>query len=175
MGWHLPTIVNLTASYRQQKRDAEAEALLNKALKRFKYEATIYYLLAEMSEERREFKQAEKLYKKGLRQDPLNGFSHIRYARFLAKQNRLKLALKHADRATSLLPKCASCLTIRGDIQVKTKDHTDALDSYQKSLAIDPNAATRQKLIHALHKAGQHDRANRMQRALDAWLKHQAS
>jgi hypothetical protein len=41
------------------------------------------------------------------------------------------------------------------------------------SLAIEPLAVTRQRLIDALHKLGEHERAERMQRALDVWKKHQ--
>lgn len=175
LGWHLPTVVNLAAVYRQQSNNRAAEAVLEKALKRFKYEATIHYLLAEIDEEKGDFKQAEKHYKKALLADPLNGFSHIRYARFLAKRNRLKLALKHAKRATALLPESASCLAIQGDIQIKRKEYSDGLKSYQKSLGIKPDPETRQRLIDVLKLTGETERANRMQRALDAWLKNRSA
>ncbi len=173
LGWHLPTVVNLAAIYRQQGNNRAAETVLIKASKRFKYEATVHYLLAEIDEDKGDSKQAEKHYTKALRADPLNGFSHIRYARFLAKYGRLKLALKHARRATALLPECASCMTIQGDIQSQNKEYDNALDSYQKSLAIQPDPDTRQHLIDVLNKLGEYDRAERMQKALNAWLRHQ--
>lgn len=175
LGWHLPTITNLSAVYVAQGNTSQARVLLEKAVKRFRNEATPRYLLAELDEKAGKSKQAESWYKKSLRADPLNAFAHIRYARFQAEQGQLDTALKHALRATRLQPSSASCLTITGNIQVRRKEYSDALESYQKSLAIQPDPKTRQKLIDVLHLLGQHDRARRMQNALNAWLKHQAS
>ena len=175
LGWHLPTVANLSAVYVAQGKTTEARALLEKAVKRFRHEATPRYLLAELDENDGKMAQAKKWHEKALRADPLNGFAHIRYARFLEQQGTLDLALKHALRATRLQPTSAYCLTIRGNIQLRKKEYGDALESYQKSLAIHPNPETRQKLIDVLHLQGQHERADRMQKALNAWLKHQSS
>lgn len=174
-GWHLPTVTNLSAVYVANGNTAQARALLEKAVKRYRNEATPRYLLAELDEKAGNLTQAEVWYKKSLRADPLNGFAHIRYARFQAQRGQLDLALKHALRATRLQPTSASCLAIAGDVQIQRKEYGDALESYQKSLAIQPNPETRQKLIDVLHLLGNHDRAKRMQKALDAWLKHQSS
>lgn len=172
LGWHLPTIVNLSAIYVAQGNTPQAKALLEKAARRFRHEATPRYLLAELDEKAGKMEQAEAWHKKSLRADPLNGFAHIRYARFQAQQGQLKLALKHALRATGLQPTCAPCLTITGNIQIQRKEYQDALESYQKSLAIQSDGQTRQKLIDVLHLLGKHERAERMQKALNAWLKH---
>lgn len=175
LGWHLPTVANLSAVYVEQSNTSQARALLEKAAKRYRNEATPRYLLAELDEKAGNTKQANAWYEKALRADPLNGFAHIRYARFLERQKQLDLALKHALKAVRLQPTSASCLTIRGNIQVHRKEYNDALESYQKSLAISPGPETRQKLIDVLHLLGMHERAERMQKALNAWLKHHAS
>ncbi len=173
LGWHLPTVVNLSNIYIARKNISQAQRLLEKAAKRFRNEATPRYLLAELEEKANHIKPARQWYKQALRADPLNGFAHIRYARFLTQQGESKLAFKHAYRAIQLQPKCSTCLNILGDIQAQHKKYNLAIESYQKSLALNPASDTRQKFINVLHQIGKHERANRMQRALDAWLKHQ--
>ncbi|HKI59473.1 MAG TPA: tetratricopeptide repeat protein [Mariprofundaceae bacterium] len=175
LGWHLPTVVNLSAVYVARNKISQARALLEAATKRFRHEATPRYLLAELNEKDGKIAQARKWHEKALRADPLNGFAHVRYARFLGQQRSLDLALKHALKATRLQPTSAYCLAITGNIQIQRKEYSDALESYQKSLAIQPNPEIRQKLIDALHLMGRHERAERMQHALDAWIKHQPS
>lgn len=172
-GWHLPTVVNLSSIYIADGKEAEAYALLKRASKRFRSEATPRYLLAELDAAAGKIDAADKWFRQALKADPLNGFAHIRYARFLAQQKRGKEALKHANRAIKLQPECPMCLNILGDIQVKEASYNGAVASYQISLAIEPLAVTRQRLIDALHKLGEHERAERMQRALDVWKKHQ--
>lgn len=171
-GWHLPTVVNLTTIYRANGKNTQAYELLKKATKRFKNEATPGYMLADMEAKSGDFDSANLWYKRALKADPLNGFAHVRYARFLAERNQPKLALKHANRAIKLQPECWFCLNILGDIQIRNHEKTLALKSYQKSLAINPNSETRQRLIDLLHQLGKHERANRMQQALNAWVKH---
>jgi len=172
-GWHLPTVVNLSSIYMADGKEAEAYSLLKRASKRFRNEATPRYLLAELDAAAGKRNSADQWFKQALKADPLNGFAHIRYARFLAKHESTEKALKHANRAVKLQPKCTMCLNILGDIQVEKASYNSAVASYQKSLAIEPLAATRQRLIDALHRLGEHERAERMQKALDAWKKHQ--
>jgi len=172
-GWHLPTVVNLSSIYMADGKEAEAYSLLKRASKRFRNEATPRYLLAELDAAAGKRNSADQWFKQALKADPLNGFAHIRYARFLAKHESAEKALKHANRAVKLQPKCTMCLNILGDIQVEKASYNSAVASYQKSLAIEPLAATRQRLIDALHRLGEHERAERMQKALDAWKKHQ--
>jgi len=173
LGWHLPTVVNLSSLYISDNKKNKAYALLTKSLKRFKNEATPRYLLAEMDAAAGNKELADERFKDALKADPLNGFAHVRYARFLSQQDRNEAALKHAKRATRLQPKCTMCLNTLGDIQIQKALYNSAIASYQKSLAIEPTAATRQRLIDALHKTGDHQRADHMQRALNAWKKRQ--
>jgi Tfp pilus assembly protein PilF len=172
-GWHLPTVVNLSSIYIADGKEAEAYALLKRAAKRFRSEATPCYLLAELDAAAGKSDAADKWFRQALKADPLNGFAHIRYARFLAQQKRGKEALKHANRAIKLQPECMMCLNILGDIQAKEASYSSAVASYQMSLSIEPLATTRQRLIDTLHKLGEHERAEGMQKALDAWKKHQ--
>jgi len=174
-GWHLPTIVNLAAIYTANGSTAKAKELLKQAAKHFRHEATPRYLLAEIEEKNGHLQQASEWHDKALHADPLNGFAHIRYAHFLAQQKKFEPALKHALKAIRLQPTSSTCLTVLGDIQTATKDYSSALESYQKSLAIKPDPETRQRLIDVLHQLGKHERAERMQQALDAWLKHRSS
>jgi len=174
-GWHLPSVVNLAAIYTAAGDIKAARNLLKKAVKKFRYEATPRYLLAELDEKSGNTAGAADWYEEALKTDPLNGFAHIRYARFLSAQKRHEEALKHAERAVALLPDSASALAILGDVQVAAGEDDEALASYQKSLAARPDPRTRQRLIDLLHRNGEHERANRMQEALDAWLKLQKS
>ncbi|MCF7822381.1 MAG: hypothetical protein K9M17_08095, partial [Mariprofundaceae bacterium] len=171
-GWHLPTVVNLSGIYMADGKEAKAYELLQRASKRFRSEATPRYLLGELDATAGNIDAADKWFRQALKADPLNGFAHIRYARFLAQQKRGKEALKHASRAIKLQPKCAMCLSILGDIQVKDAAYNSAAASYQMSLAIEPLAETRQRLIDVLHRLDEHERADRMQQALDAWKSH---
>jgi len=172
-GWHLPSAINLASIYTAEGKLSKGRNLLEKAAKRYKNEAPPRYLLADLEESAGRHKSAKEWYNKALKSDPLNGFAHIRYARFLANRKQYQEALEHAERATQLEKKSAACLMIRGDIQVAARQYDNALESYQKSLAIKPDAETRQKLIDLLHKLGKHERANRMQKALDRWIEHQ--
>lgn len=174
LGWHLPTIVNLAAIYSNEGNIPAARALLQKGARHFRHEATPLYLLAGI-EEKSSRKKADGLYEEALEADPLNGYAHIRYARFLAGEKKYTDALKHGERGVALLPDSAAALSTLADIQVAAGSYEDALGSYQKSLSIQPDPDTRQKLINLLHKVGDHDRADRMQQALDAWLRHQGS
>lgn len=168
-GWHLPTVVNLSAIYRQQGETDKALQLLEKASKRFRHEAVVWYLLAEINTKAgANNKKAEQQYKIALRADPINAFAHIRYAAFLASQNRMKLAIKHAKRGTGLRPECARCWRTFGDILRKSGDHQAALKAYQKSASLNPDVTIRKRIIVQLRTLGEHERADIMQRSVDA-------
>lgn len=172
LGWHLPSVVNLSAIYRSENNPAAARELLKRAAKHFRFEATPRYLLAEIDTEAGQILSADKWFRDALKCDPLNGYAHIRYAKFLAGQKKFGDALKHGERAAGLLPESALTLTVLGEIQVAAGKRDEALESYQKSLSLQPDPTTRQHLIDLLHDLGFHERANRMQQGLDAWLKH---
>jgi len=174
-GWHLPSVINLSSIYIAEGSNRDAQALLEKAARHFRHEATPRYLLAELYEKQGDRKKALQWYEDALKSDPLNGFAQIRYARFIAGEKNYPEAIKHGERAASLIPDSASIWSILGDIQVATGHDDKALESYQRSLALQPSPETRQRLINLLHRLGEHERANRMQQALDAWVKHQGS
>lgn len=174
-GWHMPSIINLSAIYIAEGNKRDAQVLLEKTALHFRNEATPRYLLAELYEKQGDKKKASQWYEDALKSDPLNGFAQIRYARFMAKEKNYPEALKHAERAASLIPDSASIWAILGDIQVAARKDDLALESYQRSLALQPSPSTRQRLIDLLHRLGKHERANRMQQALDAWIKHHGS
>lgn len=172
-GWHLPTAINLSQTYRKIGRTADAKDLLEKASHRFRSEAAPYYLLAEIAEENKHPAEAEGWYRKALRADPLNGYAQLRFARFLQHKGELKEALKHAERAARLLPDSALCWRQLATIHEQTGELDSALTAFQRSLAVQPDSGTRQQLIDLLHKMGRHERAERMQQSLDAYLRHQ--
>lgn len=171
--WHLPSIINLASLLQQQGETAAAETLLQQATTHLRHEATPWYMLATIAEQRGNLSQAEQHLEKALRADPLNGFAHLRLASFQSRHNRADGGIREADRAIALLPGCAPCWKQHGDILLAIGHCSGAIHSYQKSLAIHPEITTRQQLIHALDDAGEHQRAARMQQALDAWLRHQ--
>lgn len=171
--WHLPTIVNLSAIYRQQGDIDRARQLLEKASKKFRHEAVIWYLLAEINVETGDKKKAEEQYTAALRADPLNAFAHIRYAAFLASQNRIKLAVKHAKKGAGLRTECAPCWRTLGDILRKSGDHPSALKAYQQSASLNPDATIRKRIIVQLRTLGEDERADIMQRSVDALRRFQ--
>lgn len=149
IGRHLPSVVNLSADLRQQGQIKEAVALLEKATHQFPAEAVPWYLLADIAEEKGDAKQAASLYLNAIKADDENGFAHLRYARFLAKHQRLTEATKQAEKAVQLLHNCAPCLSIAGDIFEQAGNKKQALALWQKSIAIEPDASLRGKILQA--------------------------
>jgi len=167
-GWHLPTVANLSTIYLKKGQRNLAIQLLEKATRRFHSEAVPWYLLAAIAEQRKQFKKADQYYRKALKADRKNGFAHIRYARFLARRHQFNAAKKHAARAVRLLPECAVCFKIEGDILRQSGDMKQALSAYQKAAALMPNRAIRMDIITMLDAFGEHQRANIMKQALKA-------
>jgi tetratricopeptide (TPR) repeat protein len=151
LGRHLPSIVNLSADLRQQGQINEAVALLKQATHQFPAEAVPWYLLAEIAEEKGDAKQAASLYLNAIKADDKNGFAHLRYARFLSKHMQLAEATDQAEKAVRLLPACAPCLNIAGDIFEQAGNKKRALALWQKSIAIEPDATLRGKILQALN------------------------
>lgn len=170
--WHLPSIINLAAILQQQGKTAQARLWLQKATKKIKHEATPWYMLAAMAEQDGQIVKTASLYKKALKADPLNGFAYLHYADFQSRHGKPGKGLKHAAKATRLLPDCAPCWRKHGDILRRAEQKQHAVEAFQRSLAIHPDSETRQHLIDTLHSMGQHKRAERMQQALNAWHKH---
>ncbi|MDQ6959785.1 MAG: hypothetical protein Q9M27_02060 [Mariprofundaceae bacterium] len=173
-GWHLPTVVNLSAIYLKQGKRKAAIQLLEKATRKFRAEAVPWYLLASIAEQQKQFRKADKYYQKSLKADRKNGFAYIRYARFLASRHRLKTAITHAEHAARLLPGCAPCFNIEGNILRQNHETKRALIAYQKAVALSPNRAIRLNIIAMLDALGEHQRANMMKQALKADLEEPA-
>jgi len=165
-GWHLPSVVNLSATHAKSGERGKARDLLLAAAKRFRSEAVPLYLLAGMAAEDGDAKLADDYFRKSLKADALNGFAHLRYARFLSARKRHALALEHGQRAVKLLPKCAPCWRELGNIQEKAGRPDKALASYQRSVAISPDMALRKRIIAVLKATGKGERAAAMKRML---------
>jgi len=174
-GRHLSTTIALFQLYLKQKKRSQAITLLKTAIKKFKHEAAPWYLLAELSMQDKQVKQARYYFRKSLKADPLNAFAHLHYAQFLSTQKKHQQAIKHAKKSLRIKKTCAPCWRIYGDILDTANKPQDALQAYQHSLAIEPNNNTRQHLIDVLRQLGEHQRALRMQQALDAWKKNNQS
>lgn len=171
-GWHLATIIALYQRYQAKQQYDRSKALLQKAAKHFRHEATPWYLLADMALQKHDVKQAKINFQQALKADPLNAFAHLRYAEFLVSQRQNSQAIKHAEKSIRLQKTCAPCWRIYGNILKKSNKPHEALTAYQRSLAVKPDAPpTRQAMINVLHQLGDHERAKRMQQALDAWKK----
>jgi len=168
-GRHLKTIVALYQRYQAKQQYDLRKTLLEKAAKHFQHEATPWYLLADIALRQHDTKQANINFQQALKVDPLNAFAHLRYAEFLVSQDQNSQAVEHAKQALTLQKSCAPCWRIYGNILNKSNKPHEALSAYQRSLAIKPDAPTRQAMINVLHQLGNHERANRMQQALDAW------
>jgi len=173
-GRHLPTVANLSMLYLKQDKRKAAIQLLEKATRKFRSEAVPWYLLAAIAEQQKQFNKADQYYRKALKADRKNGFAHIRYARFLASRHQFNIAKEHAARAVRLLPECAACLKIEGDILRQSGNTKRALFAYQKAASLSPNRAIRLNIIAMLSALGEHRRASMMKQALKAELEEPA-
>jgi tetratricopeptide (TPR) repeat protein len=171
--WHLPSIINLAGILLQQGKMELARLWLQKATKKIKYEATPWYMLAAIAEKDGSPLKAVSLYKRALKTDPLNGFAYLHYADFQSRHGKAGKGLKYAAKASRLLPDCGPCWRKYGDILRMAGQKRHAVEAFQRSLAIQPDNKTRQRLIDTLRNLGQHERAERMQQALNAWHRHQ--
>jgi len=147
---HLPSMVNLSAWLRRQGQIDEARALLQQATQDYRSEAVPYYLLAEMSQQNGKNDQTASLYRKAIKVDKKNGYAHLRFARFLADTGDIDEAVAQANKAVRLLPLCASCLHIAGDILSRGGRDSQALALWQRSIAIAPDAGLRAKIQRAV-------------------------
>ena len=153
LGRHLPSVVNLSSFLRRHHKLNEAEALLRSATKKYRSEAVPWYLLAEIAAERHNLQSAEEDFRNALRADRKNGFAHLRYARFLAAEGRIKAAEKQARLSIQLLPDCAPCQRIAGDILMRAGEKRQALHAWQRSMALAPDVRLRDKILGALKGA----------------------
>ncbi|MFQ5345874.1 MAG: tetratricopeptide repeat protein, partial [Mariprofundus sp.] len=165
-GLHLPTMINLSAIYTRQGKRKESVELLKMAAKRFRSEAPPYYLLAQRAEDDNNLRLARTYFQKAIRADPLNGFAHIRFGRFLSAHGQVSQALIHARRAIKLVPDCAPCWQIQGDILWKAGNLKRSYAAYQKSSALSPNVKLRTTMAKLLHSMGETERAEAIERSL---------
>jgi len=172
MSWHLPSLMNLAAGLQQQGKTALARQWLDQATKKLRHEAAPWYVLADLSEQAGHIALATAQHHHAIKADPLNGFAWLRFAAFQSRHQLADHGLHHARKAMRLLPNCAPCWRIYGNILAHSGDSHAALNAYQRSLAIQPDNDTRQQLITTLRQLGQTKRAQRMQQALNAWRKH---
>jgi len=171
--WHLPSVVNMAAILQQQGKTEQARNWLIKATKALKFEATPWYLLAAMAERNGRATEAEKLYAKAIKADPLNGFAYLHFAAFQSAHKLSDKGLKYSHKAIRLLPDCAPCWQQHGEILQAAGKNQQALAAFQRSLAIRPDAGVRQRLINVLRDLGQIKRAEHMQQALNVWRRYQ--
>jgi len=169
IAWHLPSVVNLSYLLQQQGKRNQARRLLIKSTTKLRDEAAPWYLLAALSEKAGDQRQAKKRFHKAIKVDPLNGFAWLHLAEFQSRHQRarqtIKQATKSAAKAIRLLPACAPCWRVYGEILEHNKAHEKALHAYQRSLAIQPSNKTRKLLIRTLRSLGENKRADIMQRA----------
>lgn len=171
-GWYLPAVANLSAIYLKQGKRESAIRLLENATRKFRSEAVPWYLLAAIAEQQKQFRKADQYYQRSLKADRKNGFAYIRYARFLASRHRLQLAIIHAEHAVRLLPECAPCFNIEGNILRQNHEVKQALAAYQRAISMSSdraaNRAMRLKIIALLDTLGEHQRARMMKQAMKA-------
>lgn len=147
---HLPSVVNLSAWLRRHGQTDDARRLLQQATQDYRSEAVPWYLLAEMAQQNENNDLATTLYRKAIKADKKNGYAHLSFARFLAASGKIDKAISQANRAVQLLPECAPCLNIAGDILSQGGKDSRALALWQRSIAIAPEAALRDKIQQAI-------------------------
>ncbi len=169
-GMHLPSVINLAVHYQKRGLIDRAGALLENACRVLPHEATPRYMLAQLMHQTGREQAAEHYFLEALRTDAHNALAHVFYARWLASRGKLDLATRQARQAVALAPTCAACWRALGDILIKQRLPGKAIEAYQRSLAIEPDTETRRRLINALREAGEKERAERMNEALEAAL-----
>ena len=167
IAWHLPSLVNLASALQKLGETKKVQQWLEKGTKKLRHEATPWYLLAAISEQRGNIVQAMTQYQRALKADPLNGFAHLHYATFQSRHQLADHGLKHGRKATKLLPECAPCWREYGNILRREKNEQEAMIAYQRSLAINPNKQTRQQLVDTMRQLGFHQRASQVQRGIN--------
>jgi len=150
-GSHLPSVVNLSGLLRAAGKNNQTRKLLEKATERYRAEAVPWYLLAEMAEQAGNKASASRYYRKAIEADDMNGFAHLRYARFLATNRNLTGAVSEARRAVELQAECAPCLKLAGNIHAQAGNRREALALWQRSIAIAPDLQLRDKILHAMN------------------------
>lgn len=166
ISWHLPSLINLAVALKDNGKTKMAETWLIKGTKGLTHEATPWYILAQISEQNGDTVNAARQYLKALKADPINGFAHLNYATFQSKNRHGDLGVKHGAKATRLLPNCAPCWSRYGSILQGAGKDEQAIEAYQRSLAINPEPETRKQLIKTLKKLGHLERAQQMQRGM---------
>ncbi len=174
IGWHFPTAINLAQYLRAQKKTDAAEKLLHETARRSAHEATPWYLLGDIADEQGRPELAGDYYRRALLADPANGYAHLRLAMFQSRRAIDDRGISEGRKALRLLPECAPCWRDYGDILARSGAREQALAAYQRSLAIQPDVDTRRRLIELWRAAGETEKANRLQRALDIWISQHA-
>jgi tetratricopeptide (TPR) repeat protein len=131
--------------------------------------------------------QAEKQYRRVLKEDPDNSEAHLRLGHVLKLQGRSKESIRELNQALSIVDQPDQALVanlILGDIYRTNGDNGGAIASYRTALGIEPDcqvAAT--ALGHALHRAGDLEGSREVMRTLlerkrasrayaDAWWRY---
>jgi len=174
IGWHFPSAINLAQLLQTSGNSEEATSLLTRAAKESPHEATPWYLLAEAADHAGNPDLARQQFLQALQADPANGYAHLRYAAFQSRHGLDDQGTGEGKKALELLPDCAACWRQFGDILLTSDNHAAARAAWQRSLAIQPSAETRQRLIDLLRTEGEIEQAERMQQALDSWRKQHA-
>jgi len=98
--------------------------------------------------------EAEEAYKKGLQvnRGPLfDGFLDYNYGRFLMKQNRLKEAKRHLDRAVELAPRTRAVRFERAKLNMKLDRYAEARKDAERALSLpDPGKVILDNQVHYL-------------------------
>ncbi len=108
----------------------------------------------------KDFKGAEKAYKRALDLNPNYSTAHVRYGWFLMRQEQLTLALNEMQKAAELDPVAVINNTAYANMLFYAGQYDQALDQCNKVLELDPSyTAIRLTLGHIYEQKGMYDKA----------------
>ncbi len=100
-----------------------------------------YFNLGRMREERGDFAESLRHYRRALEINPLNPDAHYNLARLLAKRGEPSEAMAHYRAALKIRPNDADAHNNLGLLLAARGEPTAAIDEFQLALEIDPNYA----------------------------------
>ena len=98
----------------------------------------IFNLLGWCYEKRNQPEQAQQAFERGIGVQPNDESNYLDLQKILVSRDRLAAALEVAKRTTEALPNSARALAMRGSIEMRTSQFSNAVTSYRRAAELDP-------------------------------------
>lgn len=136
-------------------RPSASEQILTQLIESGHANGQVYSLLAKCHEKQGQVKKAVRALEQAIEVDPAQEFHRLDLAVLLANQRALPAALSVARDAVQRHPNSAASLRVKGMIELRMSQYTDAVRSYERARRLDPsNAEANRGLAVAQASAG---------------------